>query len=90
MIVCILVILGHPSAVFSQKQSKNDLESKKNSLQKEIEFTNKLLNETKNNKKISLNQLVTLNKKISAREELITTINNEITLLSKQIFKPQV
>lgn len=70
---------------FAQKQSKKDLENKKKQLQKEIEETNQLLQETKKNKKLSLNQLVMLNKKISAREELIATINNEIGVLNKQI-----
>ncbi len=68
-----------------QQESKKDLENKKKRLQKEIEYTNELLTETKKNKKLSLNQLVTLNKKISVREELITTINKEISLLNKQI-----
>src|ERR1043165_6331839 len=69
----------------AQKQTKKDLEKKKQQLQKEIDNTNALLAETKKNKKLSLNQLVMLNKKISAREELIATINNEIAVLNKQI-----
>lgn len=70
---------------FAQKQTKKDLENKKKQLQAEIEKTNQLLNETKKNKKLSLNQLVMLNKKISVREELIATINGEISELNKQI-----
>lgn len=70
---------------YAQKQSKKDLENKKKQLQAEIEKTNQLLNETKKNKKLSLNQLVMLNKKISVREELIATINGEISELNKQI-----
>jgi septal ring factor EnvC (AmiA/AmiB activator) len=70
---------------FGQRQTKKDLENKKKQLQKEIEYTNELLAETKKNKKLSLNQLVTLNKKISAREELIATINTEILVLNRQI-----
>jgi len=66
-------------------QNKKNLENKKKQLEREIEYTNQLLNETKNNKKLSLNQLVILNKKISIRQELIATINNEITTLSHQI-----
>jgi septal ring factor EnvC (AmiA/AmiB activator) len=73
------------SSLYSQKQTKKDLENKKKQLQKEIEYTNQLLIETKRNKKLSLNQLVTLNKKISVREELISTINTEINVLNKQI-----
>jgi septal ring factor EnvC (AmiA/AmiB activator) len=70
---------------FGQRQTKKDLINKKKQLQKEIEYTNELLAETKKNKKLSLNQLVTLNKKISAREELIATINTEIIVLNRQI-----
>ena len=69
----------------AQKLDKKELEEKKKDLQQEIEYTNKLLNETKKNKKLSLNQLVTLNKKISAREELINTISYEISILNRQI-----
>jgi glucan phosphoethanolaminetransferase (alkaline phosphatase superfamily) len=63
----IFLLIAH--AGFGQRQTKKDLENKKKQLQKEIEYTNELLAETKKNKKLSLNQLVTLNKKISAREE---------------------
>jgi septal ring factor EnvC (AmiA/AmiB activator) len=66
-------------------QSKKELEKKKSQLQSEIKVTNQLLNETKKNKRISLNQLVTLNKKIGMREELINTIGSEINLLGNQI-----
>jgi septal ring factor EnvC (AmiA/AmiB activator) len=69
----------------AQKQTKKELEKKKQQLQKEIESTNQLLSETKKNKKLSLNQLVMLNKKIAAREELIATINREIGILNRQI-----
>ncbi|MBA3970888.1 MAG: peptidoglycan DD-metalloendopeptidase family protein [Bacteroidetes bacterium] len=79
-----LAMLNAGSAL-AQKQTKKDLEKKKQQLQKEIENTNQLLAETKKNKKLSLNQLVMLNKKISAREELISTINNEIAVINKQI-----
>jgi septal ring factor EnvC (AmiA/AmiB activator) len=77
--------LLNTSNSFAQKQTKKDLENKKKQLQKEIEYTNQLLAETKKNKKLSLNQLVTLNKKISAREELISTINTQIAILNRQI-----
>ena len=70
---------------FAQKQTKKDLENKKKQLQKEIEYTNQLLAETKKNKKLSLSQLVTLNKKISVRQELIATISGEIRVLNHQI-----
>lgn len=72
-----------PSITFSQ--TKKDLENKKSMLQKEIKLTNKLLEETKKSKKLSLNQLVTLNQKISIREELISTINRQISSINRNI-----
>lgn len=73
------------STSFAQKQTKKDLENKKKQIQKEIEYTNQLLAETKKNKKRSLTELVALNKKISQREELIANINSQISLLDHQI-----
>jgi septal ring factor EnvC (AmiA/AmiB activator) len=72
-------------APFSFAQSKKDLEQKKKDLQKEIKMTNKMLEETKKNKRLSLNQLLTLNKKINIREELIGTITDEVGIIEKQI-----
>jgi septal ring factor EnvC (AmiA/AmiB activator) len=69
----------------SAQQSKKELESKKKNLQKEINEYNEMLLETKKNKKLSLGKLVMLNKMISAREELISSINSEIGILDKQI-----
>ena len=66
-------------------QSKKDLEKKKEQLHKAIEYTNHMLEETKKNKNVSLNQLITLNKKISMREELISTITDELKMLEMQI-----
>jgi len=79
----ILLLSFINSASFAQ--SKKDLEKKKEQLHKAIEYTNKLLEETKKNKNVSLNQLITLNKKISMREELISTITNQLGMLETQI-----
>ena len=72
-------------SVGSSAQSKKELQNKKAQLQKDIEYTNKLLSQTKKNKSASLNQLVTLNKKISKRSELINTISTEINTVDKEI-----
>jgi septal ring factor EnvC (AmiA/AmiB activator) len=81
-IAIIVLMLG---ALCTNAQNKKELEKKKSQLQSEIKLTNQLLNETKKNKRLSLNQLVTLNKKINVREELINTIGSEINLLGNQI-----
>ncbi len=74
-----------PSPAFSQ--SKKELQNKKAQLQKDIEYTNKLLSQTKKNKSASLNELVTLNKKISKRSELISTISTELSGVDQEIGK---
>lgn len=88
-LIALLYLVGlNANVSYAQKQqSRKYLENKKKELQEEIEYTNKLLDETKKNKRNSLNQLITLNKKISAREELISTINREIAILNNQISK---
>ncbi len=68
-------------------QSKKELQNKKAQLSKDIAYTNKLLSLTKRNKSTSLNVLVTLNKKISKRSELINTISTELTGVEKEIGK---
>jgi septal ring factor EnvC (AmiA/AmiB activator) len=68
-----------------QVQSKQTLENKKKKLNEEINEINSLLHETKAGKKASLNQLVAINKKISIREELISTIVAEINQLNRGI-----
>lgn len=67
------------------QKDKQSLEHKKKLLQEDIAYQNKLLKETAANKKLSLGQLIIINKNISAREELISTINLQIRALEKQI-----
>jgi septal ring factor EnvC (AmiA/AmiB activator) len=66
-------------------QRKKELEGQKKKLQAEISQFNKELEATKKNKKNSIEQLIKLNKKIIKRQELINTINQEISLVDKQI-----
>jgi murein hydrolase activator len=70
---------------YAQTQRKKDLESKKQELQKEIEYQNKLLNEVKKNKNRSMIQLAILNNKIIRQQELIGTINKELNILEGTI-----
>jgi septal ring factor EnvC (AmiA/AmiB activator) len=83
-ILLLLLFACFCTHLFAQKDRK-ELEAKKKKLQQEMANLNNMLNETTSNKEISLNQLITLNKKISVREEIIQTINNEIDILQYQI-----
>jgi septal ring factor EnvC (AmiA/AmiB activator) len=66
-------------------QSKKSLQEKKAKLQKELNYTAKLLKETQTDKKNSLSHLEKLNRSIEARMELIQTIEYEIKLLEQEI-----
>ena len=84
----VLFITYTPNA-YAQKGNKKDLETKKKKLKEEINTINDMLHETKSSKKMSMNQVAILNKKITVREELISTINSEIHLINKQINENQ-
>jgi septal ring factor EnvC (AmiA/AmiB activator) len=83
------MLIAYTPKTFAQKGNKKDLENKKKKLKEEINTINDLLHETKSNKKISMNQVAILNKKITVREELISTIKYEIHLINKQITENQ-
>lgn len=72
---------------YSAGQSKEELQDKKRKLQDEIEYTNNLIEETKKSQSNSMDQLLKLNKKIDARQEIINTIYEEVKLLDRKIEK---
>ncbi|TAL59090.1 MAG: hypothetical protein EPN85_10055 [Bacteroidetes bacterium] len=69
----------------AQTQKKKELENKKQELQKDIDYQNKLLNEVKKNKNRSMIQLAILNNKIAKQQALINTINKELNVLEGNI-----
>ena len=74
---------------WGQTQKKKDLENKKQELQKEIEYQNKLLDEVKKNKNRSMIQLAILNNKIANQQQLIATIGREIDMIENSISEAQ-
>ena len=70
-------------------QTKEELKKQKIEIEKEINYTSSLLKKTKSNKTKSLNYLKVLKSQIKSQEELLITLNIEITLLNKQITKTE-
>ena len=68
-------------------QTKEELKKQKAAIEKEIRYTNELLEKTKSDKYKSLNYLKVLDKQIQNQELLLRTLNIEISLLSKQVQK---
>ncbi|MCF8357504.1 MAG: peptidoglycan DD-metalloendopeptidase family protein [Prolixibacteraceae bacterium] len=66
-------------------QTLNELKNRKEKTKKEIEYTNRLLNETGKDTRVSINKLSILNQKIKLRNELIADYNTQLNLLQKSI-----
>lgn len=83
-ILFILVLLSLPAVAVAQK-TRRDLENKKKKLQEDIQYLNKLLEQTTNNKESSLGRLMTVNRKINLQEQVIATVSKEIEIIQSQI-----
>lgn len=81
----LLLILLFVSSFNLIAQNRTDLEKKRKKTQEEIKYTNSLLKQTQRDKKISMNQLMILNKKIAARQELVNSITTEVKSLEGKI-----
>lgn len=69
----------------AHSQTLNELKARKDKTKQEIDYINKLLNETGANAKASLNKLSMLNQQIELRNNLINDYNSQLTLLQKSI-----
>lgn len=73
-------------SIFSlHSQTVKQLESERKNTLKQIETTNKMLNETKKTKQTSLNKLNILNTTIRERQSLIKTMNEEVKGLDSEM-----
>ena len=67
------------------QKDRNKLQENKKKIEQEIQYSTKLLEETKKEKQTSLKTLTILKNKINKREELITNISDEITNINGDI-----
>ena len=82
IVLCYLLFCG---SLLSAQNKKDLLQQDKQKIEKEIQYNSNLLTETRKSKKTTLNELVLIKKQIQAREELIETINHEISATDQQI-----
>jgi septal ring factor EnvC (AmiA/AmiB activator) len=80
-----LLFLAASAITLHAQNDKNKLQSRKSKLEREIIEMNRELEQTKKNKSANLNQLVLINKKINAREELIKEIEQEVNSIESQV-----
>lgn len=80
--------LGSPSG-FSQTKTSS-LKAKRQKLEKEIAYTNKLLAEVNKSKKNTVYELQLINNRINMRRRLITILKKEITRLTDTIATTEI
>jgi septal ring factor EnvC (AmiA/AmiB activator) len=85
IIICILIACFVNNTNAQNGNSRDDLQKQAQSLQKELDDLNKLLDQTKKNKKSSLAQLALIRNKISKREALINGIAKQVKVLDAAI-----
>lgn len=86
--IYILSIIYFFSISFASAQKPDErllLEKRKTETIQQIEFTRKLLDQTRKSAQVTLNQVNLLSKSISGREKLISDLENEMEYLKNQI-----
>lgn len=81
--ICLACCLNQVNA--QNGNSRDELQKQAQTLQKELDDLNRLLDQTKNNKKSSLAQLALIRNKISKREALINGIAKQVKVLDAAI-----
>jgi septal ring factor EnvC (AmiA/AmiB activator) len=81
----IFFVLAVLMASVAGAQEKETLKKERDKISEEISFTNKLLEETRQNRSKVEGELGLLSKKIRLREDLINSIKKEVKLYNRQI-----
>jgi septal ring factor EnvC (AmiA/AmiB activator) len=76
-------------ALFAQ-DTKEDIQKKQQDLQKELADLNNTLNSIKKNKKESLGQLALVQRKISARQELVKNLGKQMRNIDDNIYQNEL
>lgn len=87
---CFVFLFGMSySPLLAQKgqPSQKDLKNKQNKLNDDIKQLSSQISQTKDKKKSQINHIVIINTKIKVREELIGTINSELSSINNSIKK---
>jgi septal ring factor EnvC (AmiA/AmiB activator) len=83
---CLFFLIASLSTVvFVQESEKDDLIRKKREIEKEIELTNKLIEETRNKQKYSIQELKLVGNNLKRRNILIQQLKNEIVIIDNSI-----
>ena len=82
----ILFFIFFLTGLISFAQTKEELQKRKQEIERELDALNRQAAETQNDKKASLKQLAIIKKKINARQDLVNDINREVRNLDETIY----
>lgn len=86
----LLLIFANANLQSQANGSRDDLQKEEQSIRKELDELNRLLEQTKKNKKSSLGQLAVIRDKIKKREALINGIKKQVQILDNAIYTNQL
>ena len=86
----LLLIFANANIQAQANGSREDLQKEEQSIRKELDDLNRLLEQTKKNKKSSLGQLAVIRDKIKKREALINGIKKQVQILDNAIYTNQL
>jgi len=84
-LVIVLILISVVS--FAQNKEIDKLRNNEKKLSKEIQFTNKLISETKSERRNSLKSISLLNNKINHRKSLIQNLTSQINIIEQDIIQ---
>ena len=91
IILFLVLFIGFNTLSIAQtNESRDDLQKEEQSIRKELDELNLLLEQTKKNKKSSLGQLAVIRSKIEKRESLIRGIKKQVQILDDAIYTNQL
>jgi septal ring factor EnvC (AmiA/AmiB activator) len=82
----LLLIICFLSGLSAIAQTREELQKRKQDIERELEDLTRQYAETQSNKKTSLKQLALIKKKINARQDLVNDINREVRQLDETIY----
>ena len=85
ILICIIFVCFFNHSIAQNGNSRDELQRQSQTLQKELDALNNLLEQTKKNKKSSLAQLALIRNKISKRTSLINGIAKQVNVLDAAI-----
>ena len=89
-LILIFIVAVALNATAQSNMSREDLQKQEQSIRRELDELNQLLEQTKRNKKSSLGQLAMIRAKIAKREALVNGIKNQVKILDAAIYNNQL